>query len=90
MSPEGAIFAIEEYVQSLKRQAAVAEAFFYGRIGEGMEGFFLLPESVRLQVDQLVWEASQGGSLELSDEKTGPLIAEALLFALEERMGMQS
>lgn len=90
MSPEGAVYAIEEYIEGLRRQAQVAEAFFFGRIGEGMEGFFRLPESVRLRVDHLVWQSSDGKSMDLAQEEASPLIADAILLALEERMGMQS
>ena len=51
MSPEGIAHAIEEYLSALRRQAKVAEAFFYGRIGEGIEGRLRLPEDVRLRID---------------------------------------
>lgn len=90
MSPEGIAHAIEEYMEALRRQAAVAEAFFYGRVGEGIEGLLKLPEDVRLKIDQLIWEAAGGMPIDPTDEASGELIADAILFSLEERMGMHA
>ncbi len=90
MSPEGVAHAIEEYLCALRRQAKVAEAFFYGRVGEGIEGLLHLPEDVRLRIDQLIWDASGGKTVDPTDEACGNFIAEAILFSLEERMGLQA
>ena len=90
MSPEGIAHAIEEYVQALDRQASVAEAFFDGRIGEGIEGLLNLPEDVRIKIDQLIWEAAGGEAIDPTDEASGELIGDAILFSLEERMGMHA
>ena len=87
MSPEGLSHAIDLYLESLKRQAKSAEAFQFGRIGEGMEGLLDLPEEVRMRVDQLIWEKSGGEMLDPTDEASAPLITEAVLHSLEERMG---
>lgn len=88
MSPEGAAYAIEEYLAALRKQADIAEAFYYGRIGEGIEGLLSLPEDVRLKIDQLIWDAAGGQAIDPTDEASGELIADAILFSLEERMGM--
>jgi len=90
MSPEGAVHAINEYMKALKKQAEIAEAFYYGRIGEGIEGLLALPEDVRLKIDQLIWEAAGGEAIDPTDAASGELIADAILFSLEERMGMHA
>lgn len=90
MSPEGAAHAIEEYLKALRKQAEIAEAFYYGRVGEGIEGLLDLPEDVRLKIDQLIWDAAGGEALDPTDPESGELIADAILFSLEERMGMHA
>ncbi len=90
MSPEGIAYAIEEYVEALREQAATAEAFFYGKVGEGIEGLLKMPEDVRLKIDQLIWEAAGGEAIDPTDEASGELIADAILSSLEERMGMHA
>jgi hypothetical protein len=79
---------MEEYVGSLQAQARVAESFFFGRIGEGIDGLLQLPEEVRLKVDQLIWSASGGMAIDPTEEASGPLIAAAIMHSVEERMGM--
>jgi hypothetical protein len=90
MSPEGAVYAIEDYLKALAKQAEIAEAFYYGRIGEGIEGLLSLPEDIRLKIDQLIWEAAGGQAIDPTDEASCELIADAILFSLEERMGMHA
>ena len=90
MSPEGAAHGIEEYAKELCKQAEIAEAFYFGRIGEGVEGLLNLPEEVRLKIDQLIWEAAGGEAIDPTDEASAELIADAILFSLEERMGMHA
>ncbi len=90
MSPEGAVHGIEEYLKALRFQAEIAEHFYYGRIGEGIEGLLKLPEDVRLKIDQLIWDAAGGAAIDPTDEASGELIADAILFSLEERMGLHA
>ena len=90
MSPEGAAHGIEEYAKELCKQAEIAESFYYGRIGEGVEGLLNLPEEVRLKTDQLIWDAAGGEAIDPTDEASAELIADAILFSLEERMGMHA
>jgi hypothetical protein len=87
-SPEGAAHAIEEYLKALRVQAKAAEDFYYGAIGEGMEILIGLPDSIRLKVDQLIWEAAGGEAIDPTDEANAELIAGAILHSLEERMGV--
>jgi chorismate mutase len=88
MSPEGVVHAIEQYLEALRTQAGVAEAFFDGRIAEGIEGLLKLPEDIRLKIDQLIWEAAGGEAIDPTDEASSELIAAAILHSLEERMGV--
>ncbi|HSX26422.1 MAG TPA: hypothetical protein VLE89_05380 [Chlamydiales bacterium] len=88
MSPEGIVHAMKEYVKSLQSQADTAEAFFFGRVGEGVEGLLKLPEEVRTQIDQTIWEAAGGQALNPTEKESGQLIAAAILHSMEERMGM--
>ena len=60
MSPEVLAHGIDEYIKALQHQAKTAEAFYFGRLEEGMEGLLQLPEDVRLKIDQLVWDAAGG------------------------------
>ena len=88
MSPEGLSYAMEEYVKMLKHQVAVAEAFFFGRLAQGMEGLLKLPPEVRLKIDQLIWEAAGGAALDPTEKESQSLIAAAIMHSVEERMGM--
>jgi|GEM_PF-1457982 len=90
MSPEGAAYGIEEYAKALCKQAEIAEAFYYGRIGEGVEGLLSLPEDVRLMIDQFIWDAAGGQAIDPTDEASAELIADAILFSLEEQMGLHA
>lgn len=88
MSPEVLSQAMKDYLKALRTQADIAEAFFFGRVGEGMEGLLKLPEDVRLKVDQLIWEAAGGAPINPAEE--GQLISAAILYSVEERMGMHA
>ena len=88
MSPEGMAHAMGKYVESLKHQAEIAEAFFFGRVAEGIEGLLTLPEPQRLRVDQLIWEKAGGEAIDPPDEASREFIADAILFSIEEQMGM--
>jgi len=88
MSPEVLAHGIEEYLKALQDQANTAEAIYFGRLEEGMEGLLALPEDVRLKIDQLVWEASGGESLDPTEEKSERIIAAAIIHSLESRMGL--
>jgi hypothetical protein len=90
MSPEGAAHAIEEYAKALCQQAEIAEAFYYGKLGEGVEGLLNLPEEIRLKIDQIIWDAAGGEAIDPTEESSSELIADAILFSLEERMGLHA
>lgn len=87
MSPEGMAHSIQSYVDLLEHQARTAEAFFFGRLGEGMEGLVKLPEEVRERVDALLLEKTGGEPLNAADEESQILIAAALVRCLEEGIG---
>lgn len=88
MSPEVIAHTMKEYVHGLQHQAAVAEAFFFGRLAEGMEGLLKLPEDVRTKIDQLIWDASGGAAIDPTEKESQSLIAAAIMHSVEERMGM--
>lgn len=88
MSPEGAAYAIDLYLDALKEQAEVAERFFYKKMPEARAGFEKLPSDIRLRVEQLLWEATHGEGVDFTKESQGPLIATAILHSVQERMGM--
>ncbi len=88
MSPEGLSYAMKGYVNALKHQVEVAQAFFFGRLMEGMEGLLHLPEDVRLRVDQLIWIAAGDAAIDPTEKESQSLIAAAIMRSVEERMGM--
>lgn len=88
MSPEILSHAMKEYVEALRHQVSVAEAFFFGRLMEGMDGLLQLPEETRLKIDQLIWEATGGVALDPTEKESQSLIAAAIMHSVEERMGM--
>jgi hypothetical protein len=88
MSPEVLAHATEEYVRALQYQVEVARAFYFGRLVEGMEGLLQLPEEVRLKIDQLIWEGAGGEAIDPTDVASQELITAAILYNVEERMGM--
>ena len=88
MSPEILGSAIDEYVKALQHQVQIAKAFYFGRLGEGVEGLLHLPEDVRLKIDQLIWEAAGGEAIDPTEESSQDLIVAAILHNVEERMGM--
>jgi hypothetical protein len=89
MSPEGTVYFIEKYLEDLRQQAHIAEAFFNGRIPDGIEGLMKLPQEIRLKIDQLIWESAGGKVIDPTDEASSELITAAILYSLEERMGLQ-
>lgn len=89
MSPEGLSHAMKSYIEALRHQVAIAEAFFFGRLAEGMEGLLHLPEDLRLRIDQLIWDASGGAAVDPTEKESQSLIAAAIMHSLEERMGME-
>lgn len=89
MSPEILSHAMKQYVRALKHQVAVAEAFFFGKLTEGLDGLLQLPEDVRLKIDQLIWEAAGGAALDPTEKESQSLIAAAIMHSVEERMGME-
>lgn len=88
MSPEVLSHAMKSYVEALKHQVSVAEAFFFGQLVEGMNGLLELPEDVRLKIDQLIWEAAGGAAIDPTEKESQSLIAAAIMHSVEERMGM--
>lgn len=90
MSPEILSFALKEYVDALQHQVAVAEAFFFGKLAEGMEGLLSLPEDIRIKIDQLIWDAAGGAPVDPTEKEAQTLIAASIMHSVEERMGMGS
>jgi len=88
MSPEIISHAMKQYLVALDDQVNVAKAFFFGHLEEGLEGLWNLPEDVRLKVDQLIWEASGGSSIDPTERASQTLIAAAIMRSVEERMGL--
>ncbi len=88
MSPEILAHAMKQYVDALRHQVAIAEAFFFGRLAEGMEGLLHLPEDIRLKIDQLIWDAAGGCALDPTEKESQSLIAAAIMHSVEERMGI--
>ena len=88
MSPEVLAHAIEEYIRALKHQTEVAMAFYFGRLGEGVEGLLQLPEDIRLKIDQLIWEGAGGDPIDPTEPASQELVTAAILHNVEERMGM--
>lgn len=88
MSPEGLSHAMKQYVHALQHQVAVAEAFFFGRLAEGMDGLLQLPADIRLKIDQLIWDAAGGAALDPTEKESQSLIAAAIMHSVEERMGL--
>ncbi|MES2273136.1 MAG: hypothetical protein V4487_02970 [Chlamydiota bacterium] len=88
MSPEVLAHALDDYINALQHQVRVAEAFFFGRLVEGMEGLLLLPEAERLKIDQLIWTAAGGEAIDPTEDRSSVLIAGAIMRSLEERMGI--
>ena len=88
MSPEILSHAMKKYVEALRHQVAIAEAFFFGRIAEGMEGLLSLPAEVRIKIDQLIWDAAGGLTIDPTERESQSLIAAAIMHSVEERMGM--
>ncbi|HSX37572.1 MAG TPA: hypothetical protein VLE95_01945 [Chlamydiales bacterium] len=87
MNRTRAIRTMDQYVKSLKKQASVAEAFYFGRIEEGMHGLLSLPKEIRLKIEQLIWDGAKGESVDPTERGGQELICDAILFSLEERMG---
>lgn len=88
ISPEGLAHAMESYVDALKHQAEVAKAFYFGRLEEGFEGLISLPEDIRMQIDQLIWDAAGGVALDPTLSDSQNLIAAAIMHSIEIRMGI--
>jgi hypothetical protein len=79
---------MKQYVHALQHQVAVAEAFFFGRLAEGMDGLLQLPADIRLKIDQLIWDAAGGAALDPTEKESQSLIAAAIMHSVEERMGL--
>lgn len=88
VSPEGLAHAMESYVSALKHQTQVAKAFFLGHLQEGVDGLMSLPDDIRTQIDQLIWDASGGEPLDPTVQDAQHLIAAAVMHSVEMRMGM--
>jgi hypothetical protein len=82
MSPEGLSHAMTNYVASLEHQAETAKAFFIGSLTEGLAKLNQLPDEIRTQIEQLVWQITGG------ENPTPDIIAAAILHSLEGRMGI--
>jgi hypothetical protein len=88
VSPEGLAHAMESYVTALRHQAEIAKAFYFGHLQKGVEGLVELPEDIKMQIDQLIWEAAGGQPIDPMLTQSQDLIAEAIMHSLEMRMGI--
>jgi len=88
MSPEGVSHSMLQYVEMLEHQIETAKAFFLGSTTKGIQELLKLPEDVRSRIDQWIWRAAEGASLDPNNKQAQELIAAAILRSLEERMGM--
>ena len=88
MSPEIMSYAMNKYVEALRHQVDVAQAFFFGKLAEGMEGLLSLPEDVRVKIDQLIWDAAGGAPIDPTDKEAQSLIAACIIHSVEDRMGL--
>ena len=88
MSPEGLAQAMELYLRALQHQVQVAQAFYFGRVEEGMGGLLQLPEDIRLQIDQWIWVEAGGQAIDPTEAASQELICSAILHNVERRMGM--
>lgn len=88
ISPEGVEHAIERYLASLRTQASAARSFFFGRWEEGWEQLLDLPDEVRMQIDQLIWEAAGEEALDPAAPESGKIAAAAVLRSLEKRIDL--
>ena len=88
ISREGLAYAMESYIEALKHQADVAKAFYFGRLAEGFDGLLSLPEDIRLQIDQLIWDAAGGEAIDPTLPEAQNLIAAAIMHSVEIRMGI--
>lgn len=86
ISPEGLAHAIEQYLYSLRDQANVGKSFYFGKLKQGFEGLFELPEPIQLQIDQLIWEAAGGEAIDPTLPESQELIAAAIMHSVEMRM----
>ena len=87
VSPEGLAHGIECYLEALRAQAAVAFEFFVGKLDQGLGGILTLPEAVQTHIDQLIWDATNGEGLDPLLPQSQAEIANAVLTAMEQRMG---
>ena len=88
MSPELLAHAMKEYVQKLQHQIDTAQAFFFGRLAEGMEGLLQLqlPKCNSKLINGFgIW---QEGRRSMRQKASESLISAAILRSVEERMGM--
>jgi hypothetical protein len=88
ISPEGLAHAIEQYLYSLRDQADVGKCFYFGELEQGFLGLFKLPEPVRLEIDQLIWDASGSEAIDPTLRNSQKLIAAAIMHSVEMRMGI--
>lgn len=88
MSPEVLSYAMKEYVETLKHQVEIAKCFFFGKLVQGMEGLLSLPEDVRIQVDQMIWDAAGGVPIDPTEEDSQALIAASIMQSVHQRMGL--
>ena len=88
ISPEGLAHAMQSYVHALKEQAWVAKAFYFGRLEEGFEGLIHLPEDIRIQIDQLIWDVAGEEVMDPTLPRSQALIAAAIMYSIEMRMGI--
>jgi len=88
ISPEGLAHAVEQYLLSLREQANVGKCFYFGELERGFEALAKLPDSAKQQIDQLIWDAAGGEPLNPTLRESQELIAAAIMYSIEMRMGI--
>jgi hypothetical protein len=82
LDPDHLAHAVDMYVGCLRKQIKAAEAFYFGRMKEGMKKLEELSKEVRSRIDDLMVQAVN------SCGKTREAVVAAILHSVEEQMGM--
>lgn len=82
LDPDHLAHAVDTYVSHLRKQIKAAEAFYFGRMKEGMKKLDQLSEEVRTRIDALMVQAVN------SCGETREAVVAAILHSVEEQMGM--
>jgi hypothetical protein len=84
IDPEHIAYAVDAYIRDLRKQIKAAEAFYFGRMKEGLAKLNKLSKEVQERVDSLMVEAVGHCG------QTTEAIVSAILHSVEEQMGVHS